>query len=209
MGTLKGKIQGISLPAILQMIELEEADCAVQISEGRKKGYLFVEEGSVVAAKVGDLTNMEAVYEILCWDKIVIEILTKKMAYEVEIETPLMSILMEGLRLKDEKTNIKKRTAAFYVKKLMAQTHDTAPKDFRKALDSMGLPRSSKIRLALNRMFRSSHDEESLIASVENEAKIIHDSEDKKLLKELAEQKHEPVIKILVHFLNKWVENFQ
>ncbi len=205
---LTGKIQGIGLPAVLQLLETEEATCAIKISAGRKKGHLFLEDGDLIAAQAGDLTNKEAVFEILYWDNIVIEVLKKKMLYLPEIETPLMSILMEGLSVKDEKNALKKKDAKKYTKAIMKRLEDIDPKSFRKTLDSMGLARSNKIRLSLSKIFRDRHDADLLISTVEEEAKKIYEPEDRELLIKLLQKDHEKFMKSLMLFLFKWVQHY-
>ena len=60
-------------------------------------------EAAIMAAEAGDLENEDAVYELLCLDRTVLEIdnfCSKKVK---EIKTSLMNLLMEGLKIKDER----------------------------------------------------------------------------------------------------------
>ena len=56
-----------------------------------------------MTALTGDLENDEATYEMLCWDGVVIEIENRCKKMKKEINPPLMTILMEGLKIRDER----------------------------------------------------------------------------------------------------------
>lgn len=97
-----GHIQGISLTSFLQMSEMERTTCTLKIKTDESVGYLYLVKGSLVAAKTESRTGEEAVYEILAWQKPIIEIADAKPDNKKEIKTPLMNLLMEGARRKDE-----------------------------------------------------------------------------------------------------------
>lgn len=98
-----GKIQGISLPSFLQMIELEGKTCTLAILSGEKKGYLYFFEGTFIAAKTGEITGKAAALEILGWEHIVIEIDYSALNVNQQVNMPLMSLLLESRRMLDEK----------------------------------------------------------------------------------------------------------
>ncbi len=76
---------------------------------------------------------------------------------------------------------------------------------FRKGLDQLGLPRSSKIRLALTRIFRESGDIEEMLTVVFQEAGIVAKSNDWRVLKDIREQNEVPYLNIVVELLWKAV----
>jgi hypothetical protein len=76
---------------------------------------------------------------------------------------------------------------------------------FRKGLDQLGLPRSSKIRLALTRIFRESGDIEEMLTVVVQEAGIVAKSDDWRLLKDIREKNEIPYLNIVVELLWKAV----
>ncbi|MFZ5572349.1 MAG: DUF4388 domain-containing protein [Thermodesulfobacteriota bacterium] len=102
-GFLEGRIKGLSLPAFLQMSEMEETSCTLQVTSGRNEtGCLYLLKGRLIAAETAGLKNLAAACEIIRWEEPVIEI-RKEMSKTVdEINTPLMNILMDSLRIKDE-----------------------------------------------------------------------------------------------------------
>lgn len=76
---------------------------------------------------------------------------------------------------------------------------------FRKGLDKLGLPRSSKVRLALTRIFRESAEIEEMLTVVVQEACIIANSPDWRLLKEVKENSEVAYLNIVIELLWKAV----
>ena len=97
-----GQLRGINLPTFLQMSEQESATCALAISCKDKSGRLYLEEGQLVDGETGNLKGKDAVFEIIKWDNVVIEIETNSLKRPNIVNTPLLNILLEGLKQKDE-----------------------------------------------------------------------------------------------------------
>lgn len=76
---------------------------------------------------------------------------------------------------------------------------------FRKGLDQLGLPRSSKVRLALTRIFRESDDIEEMLTVVVQEAGIIAKSKEWRLLKQVKENNDVTYLNIVIELLWKAV----
>lgn len=76
---------------------------------------------------------------------------------------------------------------------------------FRKGLDQLGLPRSSKVRLALTRVFRESDNIEEMLTVVTQEAGIIAKSPDWRLLKQIKEANDVDYLNIIIELLWKAV----
>ncbi len=97
-----GAIHGISLPSFLQMSEMEGSTFKLKISSKGRTGYLHVNEGKLVNAETGDLCGKDAAYQIISWEKVIIEIDSNEPCQEDEIQQPLMHVLMDSLKIKDE-----------------------------------------------------------------------------------------------------------
>ncbi len=97
-----GKIKGISLPSFLQMSEMEKSSFTLKVVAGENLGYLYLKEGNLIAAQVDELTGREAAYRIISWDEPIIEIQPADESKSDEIKQPLMHVLMESLKIKDE-----------------------------------------------------------------------------------------------------------
>ena len=105
----KSQIWGISLPAFMQLMEMEKKTCTLTVLSGENSGTIYFFNGEVTAAETDDLLNKEAIFEMLLWENAVIEIENYNNKEKREMNIPLMTILMEGLRLKDEKDVEKKK----------------------------------------------------------------------------------------------------
>lgn len=101
MGT-GGTIRGIGLPSFLQMSEMESSTFKLKITSLSRIGYLRVSEGKLIGAETEGITGKDAAYRIISWEKVVIEIETLEPNQEDEIQQPLMHVLMESLKIKDE-----------------------------------------------------------------------------------------------------------
>ena len=108
----EGTLKGISLSSFLQLIEMEKKTCTLTVTSKGKSGKLYFHKGDLMTAVTGDLKNDEATSELLCWDGIVIEIENTCKKMKKEIKQPLMTILMEGLKIKDERENKDKEKRA-------------------------------------------------------------------------------------------------
>jgi CheY-like chemotaxis protein len=117
----EGKLKGISLSSFLQLIEMENKTCTLTAKIKNRFGTFYFSKGELLTASSGDLNNDEAVYEMLCWEKIVIEIENLCKKTKKEIKQPLMTLLMEGLSLKDEREhkNKEKKTPLKPLKSLI------------------------------------------------------------------------------------------
>ncbi len=100
---LAGQVTGISLPSFLQMSEMEGSTCSLRIRSADKSGMLHLLDGSLIDAETGELKHKEAAYEIIAWDNPSIEILKAVGRSKNEIQVPLMHLLMDSLRIKDQK----------------------------------------------------------------------------------------------------------
>lgn len=101
-----GQIHGIGLSSFLQMSEMEKTTCTLKIKANDNLGYLYLLKGELIAAETGLLTGQDAACEIVGWENAVIEIEKGTVRKKKEINMPLMNILMEALRIKDEKENL-------------------------------------------------------------------------------------------------------
>jgi hypothetical protein len=97
-----GQIHGISLPSFLQMAEMEKSSFTLRVTSRHRVGVLCLSEGSLLSARLDDLTGREAAYRIISWDDVSIDIEPADMTQKDEIKQPLMHVLMESLKLKDE-----------------------------------------------------------------------------------------------------------
>ena len=98
--SVSGEVHGISLTSFLQMSEMERTSCTLKIKSGEKTGTLYLLKGALIAAETGVLLSEDAVFEILSWENPTIEIDDTPVNRKKEIQTALISLLMESVRRK-------------------------------------------------------------------------------------------------------------
>ncbi|HEY1012642.1 MAG TPA: response regulator [Herpetosiphonaceae bacterium] len=101
--TAKNAIQGISLFSILQLLQLELKTCALRIYSAAGEGNLSFIDGELVHAWSNDLVGPEAVYEVMGWSDSRIELRDLPAGTHRTINVSLSHILMESVRLQDER----------------------------------------------------------------------------------------------------------
>lgn len=121
MAPVGGQVQGISLDSFLQMVQMEKTTCTLRVLSDEDVGFIFIQKGVMISAEVGALSGADAAHEIISWENSVIEIENTCERTENEINQPLMNILMEGLRLRDE------RAAAGGAAKMMDTQSNRSP----------------------------------------------------------------------------------
>jgi predicted regulator of Ras-like GTPase activity (Roadblock/LC7/MglB family)/ActR/RegA family two-component response regulator len=99
----KGYIQGITLPAFLQLVEMEKKTCTLKIGSQGRKGTLYFQEGILVDADNGVDEHEKAAFDIVGWEDTEIEIESICRKKTREIQSSLAYVLMEGYRLRDER----------------------------------------------------------------------------------------------------------
>jgi CheY-like chemotaxis protein len=102
---VKGRVENITLPSFLQLLELERKTCTLAITSLGRAGGLFFRGGRLVGAATGEQTGQAAALEIVTWEDADIEILDVCPPVEPEIGAGLSYLLMEGMRLQDEREN--------------------------------------------------------------------------------------------------------
>jgi CheY-like chemotaxis protein/predicted regulator of Ras-like GTPase activity (Roadblock/LC7/MglB family) len=104
---VKGRVENISLASFLQLLEMERKTCTLSVRshdpDADREGKLYFRAGRLVGAATADLSGREAALEIVTWEHAEIEIADGCPPVEPEIEAPLSFLLMEGMRLKDER----------------------------------------------------------------------------------------------------------
>ncbi len=99
-----GSIKGISVPGFIQVIQMEQKTCLLEIApDNDEKGFLYFKEGKLYDASYGNLKGEEASLKIIAMDAPGISFgnLPDK-NIKRRINTGPMGLIMEAMRLKDE-----------------------------------------------------------------------------------------------------------
>jgi hypothetical protein len=143
-----GRIHGISLPSFLQMAEMEKSSFSLRISSRQKAGNLHISEGNLIAANCGDQAGCEAAYQIISWDDTAIDIEPLDTTKSDEIKQPLMQVLMESLKIKDESTSSAEKPPAPPKARPQAQATPAAQKRLVQ-LERAPTPRAPRKRVSI------------------------------------------------------------
>src|ERR1700712_2794481 len=105
--SVKGRVENISLASFLQLLEMERKTCTLSVRsshpESGREGRLYFRAGRLVGAATEGMTGRAGALEIRTWEHVDIEIADGCPAVEPEIGSGLSFLLMEGMRLKDER----------------------------------------------------------------------------------------------------------
>ena len=101
-----GTVQGIPLHSLLQMHENDGQNCTLHVFSSSGEGFIYIEDGAVIDAEVQGLTGEDAFYRLIAWDEVVIDIKYFNRLRRRTISAPLITLIMEGIRRKDEQINI-------------------------------------------------------------------------------------------------------
>ncbi len=108
--TLGGSIHGISVASFIQMIEMEQKTCQVEVQAPKKskldskRGVLFFKNGTLYNALYDNLEGEEAAIKIIATDNLKISIhnsYSDKMTGR-KIKAKAIGLIMEAMRRKDE-----------------------------------------------------------------------------------------------------------
>jgi CheY-like chemotaxis protein len=104
-----GSLSCVSLSSFLQIIEMEEKTCLLEVhGDGPLRGYVYMVQGKLYDATCGVLQQEEAAYAMMAWDNVQLYIKDlPKEKPKKRIEKGLMSVVMEGLKRKDELNPVK------------------------------------------------------------------------------------------------------
>lgn len=99
----EGALAGFSLANFLQLLSMEQKTCLLNITGQGLKGHIYLDKGEIHAAVADGLKGEEALYRMLGVDhvNIAFQKLPKRKIPRM-IDTPLMSLLIEGMRIRDE-----------------------------------------------------------------------------------------------------------
>lgn len=98
----RGHIRNIALPSLLQLLEMERKNCMLAVESGAVTGYLHLEEGAIVDARIGDSEGTGAAITMLGWPSPAITILPSRGARRRTIEGSTSFLILEAMRQEDE-----------------------------------------------------------------------------------------------------------
>ncbi|MBI3988116.1 MAG: response regulator [candidate division NC10 bacterium] len=106
---MKGSLKVMSLPNLLQLLEIERKSGVLTLVKGEERGLLYLREGRIVNAILGRLRGEVAVYRLLSWEEGEFELDPSPTAGppEAQVTASTQQLIMEGMRRKDEVENLR------------------------------------------------------------------------------------------------------
>jgi GAF domain-containing protein/ActR/RegA family two-component response regulator len=105
----QGALKGISVGSFLQLINMERKTCLLEVhGEEQKRGLFYFSQGELLDATCGDRYGEPAALEIIGWDDVQLYLKDLPKKPKKRITSGIMSLMMEGFKLKDEATHADK-----------------------------------------------------------------------------------------------------
>ena len=99
-----GSLSGISLSSFLQLIEMEQKTCLLEIiANGEKQGAIYCRGGELIDAVFGKTKGEDAICKMLALEEVQISFgsLPRK-KIKKRVKTDLMSLILNAMKIKDE-----------------------------------------------------------------------------------------------------------
>lgn len=101
-GETSGRLSGLSLTGVLQLLAAEGRSCGVHVLGGIGEGRVDLETGRLLHAVAGELQGKEALFELLRWPSPALELVTLEPPLRRSIWQSLEGLLLEAAALEDE-----------------------------------------------------------------------------------------------------------
>lgn len=99
---MRGHVRNISLPSLLQLIAMERKTCTLTVEADDRTGYIYVQDGVIIDARVDDQRGDEAAIEVTGWPSPAVTIINTCATKQRTVAQSVSFIIMEAVRLTDE-----------------------------------------------------------------------------------------------------------
>jgi Domain of unknown function (DUF4388) len=100
--SFQGSIQELPVPDIIQLVSVSGKTGMFTLIRGVERGYIYLKNGQMIHAKLGELTGEEAIYALAIWSSGDFQFTPAEEPDTVSIEKSNTSLLMEAARRLDE-----------------------------------------------------------------------------------------------------------
>lgn len=97
-----GSLADMSFSDMLQMLSVSYKSMEITVTRGDEHGKVFLQQGNVIHAQLGDVSGENAFYKLMHWYDGKFSMKECSVFPEATITSSTMSLLMEGARLADE-----------------------------------------------------------------------------------------------------------
>jgi len=98
----RGHVRNFSLPSLVQLLGMERKTCTLAVESDGRTGYLYVSEGELVDARMGEEHGDAVAVRIVGWVGASVTIINTCVTKQRTIQQPTSFIIMEAVRLADE-----------------------------------------------------------------------------------------------------------
>lgn len=98
-----GRLRDMSLVDIVHIFHTERKTVAIHLSSEMGYGRIYLKEGNIIHASYRNYSGKEAVFQLLTWNDGEFEVEPEASTDERTIQIPVQSLILEGLRMLDEK----------------------------------------------------------------------------------------------------------
>lgn len=100
--SFQGSIQELPVPDIIQLVSVSGKTGMFTLVRGSERGFIYLKNGQMVHAKIGDLVGEEAIYALAIWSSGDFQFTPSEESETVSIHRSNTSLLMEAARRLDE-----------------------------------------------------------------------------------------------------------
>ncbi len=108
----QGSLKELPLPDIIQLVSVSGKTGKFTLSRDNDRGYIFLKNGQMVHASIGDLTGEEAIYALAIWNHGDFQFVPGEESDRQTISKSNTNLLMEAARRLDEWRVLSKKVAS-------------------------------------------------------------------------------------------------
>lgn len=135
MNDMTGSLAHMSLPDLIQILEVNKKEGHLTIREGTKVGHILMKDGDIYSVTQGRYEGEKALFRLFAWSNGTFEFSPKAIFSDQKITMPTTGLLMEGMRNLDEFGNHREDWPDDNVNLKVVKTIDQVPKP----VDSKGV----------------------------------------------------------------------
>jgi CheY-like chemotaxis protein len=98
----QGILEGISLATVLQLLEMEQRTCTLEVQAGDRTGFVYFRGGKALDARAGYLSGDAALFELLSWSRPKVKITPFCPVRKHKLSGSITSLLLEAAKAADE-----------------------------------------------------------------------------------------------------------
>lgn len=124
---MQGNLKDMNLADLIQHICLDKRTVWLAVKHGQQQAILFLDEGKIVHAELGDVEGEEVVYEALQWQQGTFKFEAGRKSPRKTIDRHWSTVLLEGARRLDESNQSSNSSGKQSEKeqKIMADVNET------------------------------------------------------------------------------------